>query len=98
MKSSLLYTVILGGAALAFTGCSDWLDVNQNPNDALESTVSSDLLLSSVQNDIDYDRIGYSNIHYLAQHLTKSGDYSGTYPFLTGGVTPSSFDDYWSRR
>lgn len=98
MKSYLLYTVILGGAALAFTGCSDWLDVNQNPNDALESTVSSDLLLTSVQNDIDYERIGYSNIHYLAQHLTKSGDFSGTYPFLTGGVTPSNFDDYWSRR
>ena len=49
MKNYLLYTVILGGAALAFTGCSDWLDVNQNPNDALESTVSSDLLLTSVQ-------------------------------------------------
>lgn len=98
MKKNLLHTVILGGAIAALTGCSDWLDVNQNPNDALESTVSSDLLLSSVQNDIDYDRISSTNINYLAQFLTKSGDYSGTYVFLTGGVMPQSFDSFWARR
>lgn len=94
---SLLYTIFLSGSLIGLSGCSDWLDVNENPNDALESTVSSDLLLTSVQNDESYYRIGYSNIHYLAEHATKSGDYSGSYPFLTGGVTPGSFDDYWGR-
>ncbi len=100
MKKNLLYlyAIILSGAVLVLSSCSDWLDVNENPNEALESTVSNDLLLTSVQNDMDYERIAYYNIHYLAQHLTKSGDYSGSYPFLTGGVTPSNFDDYWSRR
>lgn len=97
MKKTLLYTICLSGTLLGLSGCSDWLDVNQNPNDALESTVSSDLLLTSVQNDECYYRINSSNIHYLAEHTTKSGDYSGTYPFLTGGVMPQSFDDYWKR-
>lgn len=98
MKRSLLYTLILGGIMLGTSSCTEWLDVNDNPNEALQTTVSNDLLLTSVQNDINYERIAYSNIHYLAEHATKSGDYSGSYPFLTGGVTPTSFDDYWSRR
>ncbi|WP_455620447.1 SusD/RagB family nutrient-binding outer membrane lipoprotein [Parabacteroides sp.] len=97
MKRSLLYTLFLSGTLLGTSGCSDWLDVNQNPNEALESTISSDLLLTSVQNDECYYRIYYTDVHFLAEHTTKSGDYSGSYPFLTGGVTPQSFDDYWTR-
>lgn len=97
MKKSLLYTLWVSGMLLSASGCSDWLDVNHNPNEALESTVSSDLLLTSVQNDESYYRISSANLHYLAEHATKSGDYSGSYPFLTGGVTPQSFDDYWQR-
>lgn len=101
MKRNIFYPLVLGGLLLSATGCSDWLDVNQSPNDALQTTVTSDLLLTSVQNDMDRERIypaGSSNMHYLAEHLTKSGDYSGTYVFLTGAVSPQNFDTYWSNR
>ena len=101
MKRNICYSLVLGGLLLSATGCSDWLDVNQSPNDALQTTVTSDLLLTSVQNDMDRDRIypaSSMNLHYLAQHLTKSGDYAGTYVFLTGAVSPQSFDTYWSNR
>ena len=97
MKSKILYTVALSG--LMLTSCTDWLDINQSPNDALQSTVSSDLLLSSVQNDLNYDRIAYSsNLCFLSQHWTKSGDVSGTYTFLTGLVMPQNFDGFWQTR
>ena len=101
MKRNIFYPLVLGGLLLSATGCSDWLDVNQSPNDALQTTVTSDLLLTSVQNDMDRERIypaGSSYMHYLAEHLTKSVDYSGTYVFLTGAVSPQNFDTYWSNR
>lgn len=97
MKSKILYTVALGGMLL--TGCESWLDVNHSPNDALQSTVTNDLLLSSVQNNINFDRIAYSsNLLFMAQHCTKSGDVSGTYTFLTGLVMPQNFDGFWEER
>ena len=97
MKSNIIYTVALSG--LLLTSCNDWLDINHSPNDALQSTVSNDLLLSSVQNDINYDRIAYSsNLCFSSQHWTKSGDVSGTYTFLTGYVMPQNFDGFWSTR
>ena len=98
MKKSLLPIFILGGILLGTSGCSDWLDVNDNPNEAVQDRISNDLLLTSVQNDMNYERVAYANIHYLAEYATKSGDYSGTYVFLTGNVSPQNFDDYWSRR
>lgn len=97
MKSKILYTVALSG--LLLSSCNDWLDVNHSPNNALQSTVTNDLLLSSVQNNINYTRIaGSSNMHFMSQHWTKSGDVSGTYTFLTGLVMPQNFDTFWDTR
>ena len=97
MKSKILYTVALSG--LLLSSCNDWLDVNHSPNNALQSTVTNDLLLSSVQNNINFVRIADdANIHFMSQHWTKSGDVSGTYTFLTGLLMPQSFDTYWDER
>lgn len=97
MKSKILLTVALSGMLLS--SCNDWLDVNHSPNNALQSTVTNDLLLSSVQNNINYLRIaGSSNMHFMSQHWTKSGDVSGTYTFLTGLVMPQNFDTFWDNR
>ena len=98
MKRNILYTLLLGGTLLTATGCSDWLDVNDNPNEPSVSVISSEYLLTSVQNDMDRERVYYANINYLAQHMTKSGDYAGSYPFLTGNVSNDDFDDYWEDR
>ena len=97
MRNKILFTVALSGMLLS--SCTDWLDVNHSPNDALQSTVTNDLLLSSVQNNINYNRIASSsNIHFMSQHWTKSGDVSGTYTFLTGLVMPQNFDTFWDDR
>ena len=97
MRNKILFTVALSGMLLS--SCTDWLDVNHSPNNALQSTVTNDLLLSSVQNNINYNRIASSsNIHFMSQHWTKSGDVSGTYTFLTGLVMPQNFDTFWDDR
>ena len=97
MRNKILFTVALSGMLLS--SCTDWLDVNHSPNNALQSTVTNDLLLSSVQNNINYNRIaGSSNLHFMSQHWTKSGDVSGTYTFLTGLVMPQNFDTFWDTR
>ena len=98
MKRNIFYTLLLGGTLLTATGCSDWLDVNDNPNEPSASTVSSEYLLTSVQNDMDRERINSANINYLAQHMTKSGDYAGSYTFLTGNLSNDDFDDFWENR
>lgn len=105
MKKNLLY---IAGLSLALTGCSDWLDVNETPNNATAESVSAELLLSSVENDIAGDRAGHFNNYGTAvnttflfnwsQMFTKSGDYSGNYVFLNGNVMNGSFNDAWSYR
>lgn len=97
MKSKIIYAVAL--SSMLLSSCTDWMDINHSPNDALQSTVTNDLLLSSVQNTINHYRIAESsNLFFMAQHCTKSGDVSGTYTFLTGLVMPQNFDDFWNHR
>lgn len=108
MKKNLLYIAALSGA-IALTGCSDWLDVNDSPNNATAETVTGDLLLSGVQNAIAGERAGVlttsttgSSSYYgwfnWAQMTSKSGDYSGSYVYLSGMVSNSNFDGYWTNR
>ena len=86
MRRKSLYTLIIGG--LLCCSCTDWLDVNHNPNYALEETVTKDLLLSFVENDMNADRTTYHGLQNMCQHLTKSGTVSGTYVFLTAFLPP----------
>ena len=92
----IIYTLALGGIML--TSCTDWLDINQNPNNATQDLVTSDMLLTYAQKEKADERNSSSNIHYLAQHLTKSGEVSGTYPFLTGQIMPQNVDAFWDNR
>ncbi|OAV68496.1 Susd and RagB outer membrane lipoprotein [Bacteroidales bacterium Barb4] len=93
MKRILSYMIVLSG--LLFASCSDWLDINKDPNNALKSDVSKDLLLSYVENTMNRAQTSSSDIHFMAQHLSKSGDYSGAYPFLTGLIQAQQSDTYW---
>ena len=92
----IIYTLALGGIML--TSCNDWLDINQNPNNATQDLVTSDMLLTYAQKEKAEERNSSSNIHYLAQHLTKSGEVSGTYTFLTGQIMPQNVDAFWDNR
>ena len=80
------------------TSCNDWLDINQNPNNATQDLVTSDMLLTYAQKEKADERINSSSLHYMAQHLTKSGEVSGTYTFLTGQIMPQNVDAFWDNR
>lgn len=108
MKTNILYIAALSGT-LALSSCTDWLDVNDDPNNATVDTVTADLLLTSVENDIAGERAGRLNTsstggsNYYgwfnwSQQLTKSGDYSGSYVYLSGMVSNSTFNGYWANR
>ena len=45
----IIYTLALGGIML--TSCTDWLDINQNPNNATQDLVTSDMLLTYAQKE-----------------------------------------------
>ena len=92
----IIYTLALGGIMLP--SCTDWLDINQNPNNATQDLVTSDMLLTYAQKERADERINSSSIHYLAQLLTKSGEVSGTYTFLTGQIMPQNVDAFWDNR
>lgn len=96
MKRKALYTLVLSGL-LCFS-CSDWLDINHNPNNVSQETVSKDQLLTYVLNDMNHNRVRYEALNYSAGQITKSGSYSGTYPFLTGLVAPQNVDNLWTNR
>lgn len=102
MKKLSLYILLTAGTV--FSSCSDWLDINHNPNSALKEEVSMDLLLSAVQNKMNRIWVGGNytdnlsgsgSLSCLAQHFTKSGSYSGTYQFLTGLIMPQNADTWW---
>ncbi len=99
MKRTIIYYI--AGIAILFSGCTDWLDINENPNTPTVDHVSKDLFLASVENEINREQAGNTgravSMAYFAQHLTKSGDYSGTYPFLTGLITPVNTDTFWDK-
>ncbi len=102
MKKNLLY---IAGLSLALAGCTDWLDVNETPNNATAETVSAELLLYGVENDIAGDRAGYSvttgstiSFYNWSQMFTKSGDYSGNYVYLNGNVVNGTFNAHWQYR
>lgn len=103
MKTKKLLYV--AGLSVALTSCSDWLDVNETPNNATAENVSAELVLTSVENDIAGDRAGYSatsgstiSFYNWSQMFTKSGDYSGNYVYLNGNVVNGTFNAHWQYR
>lgn len=92
MKKYILLIII---AAMGLQGCRDWLDINYTPNNASASSVSAELLLTSAEYDMVADNANDYSTLMIAQHITKSGEVSGTYTFLSGLVMPQNVDDWW---
>ncbi len=93
MKKTLL---ILSVLLVIFSSCTSWLDINQNPNDVSKTSVSMSLMLPGCQYDIVEYHSNSSYAHMLSQHLTKSGEVSGSFPMITGDLTPQNMDTWWS--
>ena len=83
-----IITILFIIALFGTTGCKDWLDINQNPNNASKATVTMALLLPSCQFYMINNHINTSYAHQISQHMTKSGEYSGNYPILNGQIMP----------
>jgi hypothetical protein len=90
-----IITILFIIALFGTTGCKDWLDINQNPNNASKATVTMALLLPSCQFYMINNHINTSYAHQISQHMTKSGEYSGNYPILNGQIMPQNMDDWW---
>ncbi len=91
-----IITILFIIAIFGTTGCKDWLDINQNPNDASKETVTMGLLLPSCQYYMINNHVNTSYAHQISQHMTKSGEFSGNYPILDGQLMPQNMDDWWS--
>ena len=91
--------IIIASVALLVGGvssCHDWLDINTSPNSATTANMTEALLLPALQYDILNNHVNTTNAWQLSHHLTKSGEYSGGYAFLTGQVMPQTMNDWWS--
>lgn len=88
--------ILISIALFGSTGCKDWMDINYNPNNASKTTVTVALLLPSCQYYMLNNHVNTTYAHQMSQHMTKSGEYSGNYPILSGQIMPQDMDDWWS--
>ena len=94
MKKILTYTI---AALLTFglSGCSEWLDVNHDPNNATPDRLTEAIMLPAQQYAMLNNMTNSTYAWCLSHFLTKSGDYSGSYTFLSGQVMPQNLDSWW---
>ena len=94
MKKILTYTL---AALLAFglSGCTEWLDVNYDPNNATPDRLTEAIMLPAQQYAMLNNMTNSTYAWQLSHFLTKSGDFSGAYTFLSGQVTPQNLDSWW---
>lgn len=94
MKKILTYTL---AALLAFglSGCTEWLDVNHDPNNATPDRLTEAIMLPAQQYAMLNNMTNSTYAWQLSHFLTKSGDFSGAYTFLSGQVTPQNLDSWW---
>ena len=83
-------------AALLFTGCQDWLDINTNPNYLPETDYS--LLMPSAEmrlaEKVGYDLALYG--HFWSQYVNQNASTNQYYTVSTFDVTNSTFASVWS--
>ncbi|MEG1088362.1 MAG: SusD/RagB family nutrient-binding outer membrane lipoprotein [Bacteroidales bacterium] len=94
MKKYILLIVMF--LALSMSSCSNWLDINKSPNTASAENVTDELILTACEYDMVNNHINSSNAMLVSQHLTKSGEYSGAYTFLSGNIMPQNVDSWWN--
>lgn len=91
------YIFLVTATLLLLSGCKSWLDINRSPNNAEKEVITSDYLLSACQYNIIYYQVYTPNSMMLAHHLTKSGEYSGSYTYLNGLIMPQNQDTWWEK-
>ena len=94
MKKIFIYAVAALMTA-GLTGCHDWLDVNHDPNNATPDRLTEAIMLPAQQYAILNNMTNSTYAWCLSHFLTKSGDYSGSYTFLSGQVMPQNLDSWW---
>ncbi|MEG0518906.1 MAG: SusD/RagB family nutrient-binding outer membrane lipoprotein [Bacteroidales bacterium] len=94
MKKNILLIVMF--SALFVSGCGNWLDINKSPNTAGIEDVTDELLLTACEFDMLNNHVNSSNAMLISQHLTKSGEFSGNYTFLSGSIMPQNVDAWWN--
>lgn len=93
MKKYILFITMF--FVLYSSGCTKWLDINQNPNNASSKNITMDLMLPAVEYMTLNNHCNSSYSMLLSSFLTKSGEYSGNYTFLNGNIMPQNLDNWW---
>lgn len=94
MKKILIYA-IAALLTVGLSGCKDWLDVNHDPNNATPDRLTEAIMLTAQQYAILNNMTNSTYAWCLSHFLTKSGDFSGSYSFLSGQVLPQNLDSWW---
>ena len=83
MKKTL-HILFCGVAALSLTACQDWLDINENPNQPVTTTLDQALPPAIYYaSQLCYDHAEYGV--YMSQALTTGGkSQTGSYPYSQG--------------
>lgn len=94
MKKILIYTIAVL-VTVGLSGCKEWLDVNHDPNNATPDRLTEAIMLPAQQYAMLNNMTNSTYAWCLSHFLTKSGDYSGSYTFLSGQVLPQNLDSWW---
>ncbi len=94
MKKILIYTVA-ALTAVGLSGCKEWLDVNHDPNNATPDRLTEAIMLPAQQYAMLNNMTNSTYAWCLSHFLTKSGDFSGSYTFLSGQVMPQNLNSWW---
>ena len=94
MKKILTYS-IAALVTVGLSGCEEWLDVNHDPNNATPDRLTEAIMLPAQQYAMLNNMTNSTYAWCLSHFLTKSGDFSGSYTFLSGQVMPQNLDSWW---
>lgn len=94
MKKILIYS-IAALVTVGLSGCEEWLDVNHDPNNATPDRLTEAIMLPAQQYAMLNNMTNSTYAWCLSHFLTKSGDFSGSYTFLSGQVMPQNLDSWW---
>ncbi|WP_242923762.1 SusD/RagB family nutrient-binding outer membrane lipoprotein [Pontibacter liquoris] len=86
---------ILGTIALSTVSCEHFLDINENPNQAIESTpqqVLPNALTNTAATTVTYNDYGSWHVGYIV----NAGGFGGWGSVLTYNYTTSDYNNLWS--
>jgi hypothetical protein len=95
MKRTSIY-ILIALFLIGFTGCEEWLDVNQNPNDLTEST--KELVLTGVTKTYGERQqlgSGFTLLGAWIGYFGHSGGWSGWNNVKSYRIIASDFNGFW---